>query len=146
MTVEVVRVEAQPTLVVRARIAPDEIATHGQRMLDTVHALVRRVEATPGRNVMRYRPHGDRLDFEVGVVDPGGVAPEGKVVRSALPGGRVARTLHVGPYEDLGATHAVLDAWCAEHGHRLSGVRWEIYGHWRDDAPPEVEVIALLER
>jgi effector-binding domain-containing protein len=97
---------------------------------------------------MRYAGTSDGLDVEVGVLsdDDGATGTAGgNVVRSNLPGGLVARMLHVGPYERLGETHATLDAWCAENGHRLSGVRWEIYGHWRDDAPPEVDVVALLD-
>jgi len=23
--------------------------------------------------------------------------------------------------------------WCRSQGHRLSGTRWEVYGHWTDD-------------
>ena len=31
-----------------------------------------------------------------------------------------------------------------EHSHRRADVTWEVYGHWREDAPPEVDVVALL--
>ena len=38
--------------------------------------------------------------------------------------------------------------WCAAHGHVLTGVRWEIYGHWAEEQDPalyETEVYWLLE-
>jgi hypothetical protein len=37
-----------------------------------------------------------------------------------------------GAYGHLGETHAAIREWCAQHGHRLSNVSWEIYGHWQE--------------
>jgi hypothetical protein len=36
--------------------------------------------------------------------------------------------------------------WCEANGERTTGVRWEVYAHWRDDAPEafETEVYWLL--
>ena len=117
-------------------------------MLDAVHAACREAGLRPGRNMMSYAGTSGDLDVEVGVLCADNVVTTSagaNVVRSTLPGGLVARMLHVGPYERLGEAHAALDAWSAANGHRLSGVRWEIYGHWRDGAPPEVDVVALLD-
>ena len=69
----------------------------------------------------------------------------GRVAASTLPAGRVAMTVHRGPYAGLAAAHrAVLD-WCAAQGRRPAGPRWEVYGPHRDD-PAEVwtEVYYLL--
>ena len=49
---------------------------------------------------------------------------------SELPGGRVVTTVHFGPYGRLADAHTAIRQWCAGHGHRCSGVSWEIYGHW----------------
>ena len=38
--------------------------------------------------------------------------------------------------------------WCAGNGYPLTGVRWEIYGHWLEDQDPalfETEVYWQLE-
>ena len=51
---------------------------------------------------------------------------------SRLPAGRVAATVHFGPYGGLSQAHAAIREWCAAHGHRCSGVFWEIYGHWEE--------------
>ena len=51
-----------------------------------------------------------------------------------LPGGWVAVTWHVGPYEGLPhAHHAIID-WLADTGHEAAGAPWEVY--WTD--PSEV--------
>ncbi|WP_433381960.1 hypothetical protein ACQPZX_18055 [Actinoplanes sp. CA-142083] len=57
---------------------------------------------------------------------------------SELPGGRVATTVHRGPYDQLGAAHeAILSA-----GLPLAGPRWEIYGPHQE--VPETQISYLL--
>jgi effector-binding domain-containing protein len=77
----------------------------------------------------------DAPQVEIGVQVPASAAlPEGtSVVRSALPGGRVAEALHVGPASGLASTHAAVRAWCEAEGLALTGVRWEVYGDWGGD-------------
>lgn len=60
---------------------------------------------------------------------------DGRVTASALPGGRAATAVARGAPspEGIGAAHDAVLAWCREHGHELTGVRWELYDHWRDD-------------
>jgi hypothetical protein len=48
----------------------------------------------------------------------------------------------------LTGAHRTVRGWCAEHGHALTGVRWEVYGHWLEDQDPalfETEVYWQLE-
>jgi hypothetical protein len=55
------------------------------------------------------------------------------------------QTAHLGPYNRLGEAHAAIRKWCADHGHALTGVSWEIYGHWTDDpAQLRTDVFYLL--
>jgi hypothetical protein len=43
------------------------------------------------------------------------------------------------------AAHDAVVAWCREHGHQPSGVRWEVYGpHDDDPARQWTEVCWLL--
>jgi effector-binding domain-containing protein len=48
--------------------------------------------------------------------------------------GPAACAVHVGPYGRMGETYALLEAWCASQGLVRSGVSWEIYGDWAEDA------------
>jgi effector-binding domain-containing protein len=53
----------------------------------------------------------------------------------------VATATHRGDYAGLGRTHDAVTRWCREQGHRLTGVRWEVYGpHHEDPAEVWVEV------
>ena len=51
---------------------------------------------------------------------------------SQLPAGHVVTTVHFGPYQRLSVSHTAIREWCATHGHRCSGIFWEIYGHWEE--------------
>ncbi len=67
------------------------------------------------------------LDLEVGFPVPARVDPSGRVVPSALPAARVARTLYTGPYEGLADAWAELDRWVESQGLSASETGWEFY-------------------
>ena len=72
----------------------------------------------------------DNGSVEVGAEVSEPFAGNDRVHCSQLPAGRVVTTVHFGPYGRLADAHTAIRQWCAEHGHRCSGVSWEIYGHW----------------
>lgn len=71
----------------------------------------------------------DDIDVEMGLPIAGNatVEPSGRVQRRELPGGPVAFTTHVGPYESIGAAYAALYAWLQAQGHQALGAPREIY-------------------
>ncbi|MES2170744.1 MAG: GyrI-like domain-containing protein, partial [Actinomycetota bacterium] len=79
-----------------------------------------------GHNVMLYKD--DVPNVEVGVQVTGPFAAVGRVIPSALPGGRVVTATHTGPIATLGSTHDAVRDWATANGHRLIGSRWEVYG------------------
>jgi effector-binding domain-containing protein len=135
---------ASPTAVVARATTWEEFPGLWPVLLDEVYAFVRAGGATQsGHNVMLYRD--DVPNVEVGVQVDGPFVGDGRVTPSELPAGRVATTVHRGPYGGLGAAHEAVHAWCAAHGHALTGTRWEVYGDWRaDPAESETEVAYLL--
>jgi effector-binding domain-containing protein len=142
--VTVAEVAARPTAVVAATTTWQEFPALWPELLDEVWACLRAGGIHRGcRNVMLYRD--DVPHVEVGVELGQPCELTGRVVASALPAGRVAMTVHRGPYAGLGSAHrAVLD-WCAAQALRPAGSRWEVYGPHRAD-PAEVwtEVYWLL--
>ena len=113
-------------------------------LLAEVWAAVRsRPGVAANRNVMLYRD--DLPTVEVGVEVAERFAPLGRVVPGMLPSGRVVTATHVGSYGGLAATHEAIVAWCERRALRRAGPRWEIYGHWNEDAAAQqVEVSYLL--
>jgi effector-binding domain-containing protein len=141
--VNVVTAAERPTAVIAATTTWQDFPALWRTLLDEVHAEVRWAgPGRKGRNVMLYRD--DVPHVEVGVELDQTAEIAGRIVRSALPSGTVATTMHRGSYAELGSAHDAVRSWCAERGLDLAGPRWEVYGHWRDDAPPETEVYYLL--
>jgi effector-binding domain-containing protein len=111
-------------------------------LLDDVWSHLRsRSDVRPGHSIVLYRgdPSQGPIDVEIGVqVDeplPVSAAngPGSEVRASELPGGRAARIVHVGPYDQLARTYDTLAKWARDEGHTLSGPSWEVYGDWTDD-------------
>jgi uncharacterized protein YndB with AHSA1/START domain/effector-binding domain-containing protein len=75
------------------------------------------------------------FDFEVGVPVTGAVTPTGRVVESALPEARVARTVYHGPYEGLHEAWGEFDRWLGERGMSRQGPFWEVYAVGPETSP-----------
>jgi effector-binding domain-containing protein len=142
--VTIAEVAARPTAVVAATTTWREFPTLWKVLLDEVWACLHACGIRGGcRNVMLYRD--DVPHVEVGVELSQPCPLTARVVASVLPAGRVARAVHRGPYAGLGAAHRAVRDWCAEHGQRTAGPRWEVYGpHSDDPAALWTEVYYLL--
>jgi effector-binding domain-containing protein len=135
-----VRIEEREPVATAVIVAPGASAWRGT--LDEVWAFVRAHDLAAGRNVMRY---GDRVEMGVELAS---FTPSDRVIASSLPGGPTATAIRLGPPtpEGIAEAHDTVRAWCAEHGHEVTGECWEIYGHMRDDEPFELLVGWPLSR
>ncbi|MEP6629691.1 MAG: GyrI-like domain-containing protein [Lapillicoccus sp.] len=142
--VTVVDVEPEPTVVVAATTTWSEFPTVWGRLLGEVWGCLHAGGIDQGcPNVMLYRD--DVPHVEVGVLLAQPCPLTGRVVTSTLPAGRAATTTHHGPFETVGAAHGAVVSWCAAHGLRPDGTRWEVYGpHHDDPAEQWTQVFWLL--
>jgi effector-binding domain-containing protein len=126
--VRLITVDPTPTAVVSATTTWTEFPSQWGPMLDKVWAFLRGNPGAPkhGHNVMLYKD--DTPAVEIGVQVSGPFVPAGDVKPSHLPGGIAAAATHRGPIGRIGETHDAVVAWCVSNGHRLSRVRWEVYG------------------
>jgi effector-binding domain-containing protein len=131
--VSIVTTSATPTAVIKETTSWERYPTLWGELLDEVWGFVRAAELQASRNVMLYAD--DVPNVEVGVEVGEAFAPGARVVASVLPAGRAAATVHRGQPspEGLAAAHAAVVDWCEANGHARTGVRWEVYDHWRDD-------------
>jgi effector-binding domain-containing protein len=136
------------TAVIRSRVQPQELSKFVPAACGEVWSFIRSAGLPrPGRHVALY--------LEAGLVEVGAEVTErfagnDRVHCSQLPAGRVVTTTHFGPYARLGEAHSQIRQWCAEHGHQLSCVCWEIYGHWdeswnADPSQIRTDIFHLLE-
>lgn len=147
--IDIAHVEAIPTAVICGCVPAHELSTFVPAACGEVWTFIRAAGLPrPGRHVALYL---DRQgDIEVGAEVAERFVGNDRVQCSQLPAGRVATTVHFGPYGRLATAHAEIRQWCVDHGHRLSDVSWEIYGHWDEswNANPSkirTDVFYLLE-
>ena len=146
--IKLANVEAIPTAVIRSRVPPKELSKFVPAACGEVWSFIRSVGLSrPGRHVALYLDAGW---VEVGAEVSERFAGNDRVHCSHLPAGRAVTTAHLGPYACLGDAHAEVRQWCAERGHRLSRICWEIYGHWdeswnADPSKIRTDVFHLLE-
>jgi effector-binding domain-containing protein len=144
-TITTLLVAARPTAVIAAATPWPEFPSLWKKLLDEVHASVRwGGGGHKGRNVMLYLDGVPNVEVGVELDQP--VEIEGpRVVRSTLPAGEVAMTVHRGSYAGLGEAHDAVGRWFGERGITPAGPRWEVYGHHYDDpALIETEIFYLL--
>jgi len=65
-----------------------------------------------------------------------------------LPGGKMAKIIHKGPYEECSTTYEKLFSWIAENGRKITGPIREVYFNDPREIPPEeilTEIYAPLD-
>jgi len=77
------------------------------------------------------------LDVEIGFPVAGKVEASGRVKPGKLPGGRVAVTLHEGPYEKIEGAYNRLMAFVRDQGLEMESFTYEFYLNDPDETPPE---------
>ena len=127
--IELLALTEQPALTVRGQAPPTELenklAVDIPRLL--AYALANRLEVA-GPPFVRYLTRSDtRIEYEAGlpVLRPG----EGTdvIAPTSLPAGPAVATVHTGPYQQLPAAHAALEAWRVQHRRIASGPGWDVF-------------------
>lgn len=124
--IELAEIEAQDTAVVRGHVGHDGVGDFLGAALGQVMAAVGQT-AVSGPPFARYDMADDGWDMEAGFPVAAPFADSGDVVGSSLPAGQVARTVHEGPYQELGGAYMALEQWIAAQGMVPTGPPWEVY-------------------
>jgi effector-binding domain-containing protein len=137
---EILELDAQPTVAVRV-IQPMKELDLSAAFDRNVPLVAARIQgsggAIGGPAFARYHRFGpDVVDVEIGFPVDGAPTDlpaladceQGEAGRSELPGGPVARAIHVGPYDGLGSTYDELHEWIhAQPGYDDGPGAWESY-------------------
>lgn len=87
----------------------------------------------------------DGIDAEVCVPVSGHVPASGHIVARTLPAMTVARTLHVGPYDQLGGAYAAVTDWMTRTEHVAAGPMLERYLNSPDEVASPAEYRTEIE-
>jgi len=83
-------------------------------------------------------------DVEIAVPVGGRFTSSGGISCYTLPGGRMARVIHHGPYQDCTTTYERLFAWIGEKGLGITGPLREIYTNDPREVKPEEILTEIL--
>jgi effector-binding domain-containing protein len=133
-TIRTEQVKPIPLAVVHRRARQNELSRVVPEACGIVWGAIKAAGARGGRHVAIYRVRpGGQFDLEIGAEVESAFPGQGEVVGSTLPGGEVATTTHLGPYNRLGDAHQAIQDWCAANNRTPDEPCWEIYGHWLDE-------------
>lgn len=140
--IEVIDRPEQPAAVVRSQVEHHGIAEFlGAAFGEVMQAVQRQGLQPVGPPFGRYRPTGaGGWDVTAGFPVTGPPTSDGRVGATTLPGGAVARTLHVGSYATVGAAYEAVGSWLGTHGYAPAGEPWESYVDGPEVATPHTEV------
>lgn len=120
----------QPVLIVRRRVKRSDIAATIAEALPHIflHAQQNGI-ALAGLPFSRYLEIGPGMvTMEPGMrVSSANASGQGDIVADTLPGGPVATTMHMGPYDRLTDAYAAIEQWMETEGVSAGGAPWESY-------------------
>ena len=137
--VELVDLQEQSTAVARGHVTLEGIADFLGAAFGEV-ALASQGVRTAGPPFAQYAVRSDGFEVEAGFPTVAAVEPTGGVTPGVLPGGRTARTLHHGPFDQGAAAYDALATWVTDDGYRPSGPPWESYLDGPDVPEPRTMV------
>jgi effector-binding domain-containing protein len=119
----------QPTVIQRGTMTPAEMPVWFPKAYGEIVEFLRTHHTTPtGHPFARYHQlPGGRFEVEAGFPVAAAVDSDAVNQMSSLPGGMVAVTVHVGPYDKLGDSYAAVAEWLRLRGGTPAGDPWEIY-------------------
>jgi effector-binding domain-containing protein len=124
-------VEAQRVLGIRERIPFDRIGNEAGRAFAEIYDHLATVGQRPAGPPFALYPDSwgedEEIDVHWFVPVERPLSGAGRASGLDLPGVTAASTLHAGPYEEIGAAYAALQAFVQERGHEGAGPPREVY-------------------
>jgi len=117
------------TAVIRGVVDMSELAAFFDSTFTRLPAVVagQDVAITGPAFALYHGAPGATADLEAGFPTAAAVETDGDVVASRLPGGRVARLVHEGSFDQLGSSWGRLREWIAAEGLAPGDNLWEVY-------------------
>lgn len=126
---EVVDVDEVASAVIAGVVPVAELAN----FFDTSFGVLAATIAEQGRNITGpayarfHGPPTDTANLEVGFPTDRAIEAAGDVKPGSLPSGTVARAVHTGSYDELGASWGQLGAWISSQRLVPGEAMWEVY-------------------
>jgi effector-binding domain-containing protein len=127
--IELVELSPRRALTVRRKMPQSGLGAFFMELFPKLRKSIVAQGATPsGPPFARYyNSDPAAFDTEAGLPFTGTVTATDGARVATLPGGRAAKTIHIGAYETLSKEYRRIEAWCEEHGYRVGEGPWESY-------------------
>jgi effector-binding domain-containing protein len=127
--IELVELQPRRALTVRRKMPQSGLGAFFMELFPRLRKSIVAQGATPsGPPFARYyNSDPAAFDTEAGLPFTGTVTAADGARVTTLPGGRAAKTIHIGSYETLSKEYRRIEAWCEEHGYRVGEGPWESY-------------------
>jgi effector-binding domain-containing protein len=127
--IEIVELQPRRALTVRRKMPQSGLGAFFMELYPRLRTTIVTQGATPsGAPFARYyNSDPAAFDTEAGIPFTGTVTAASGMRVTTLPGGRVAKTVHIGSYETLSKEYRRIEAYLEEHGLRGAEGPWESY-------------------
>ena len=127
--IEIVELQPRRALTVRRKMPQSGLGAFFMELFPRLRTAIVAQGATPsGPPFARYyNSDPAAFDTEAGLPFTGTVVAADGARVATLPGGRAAKTVHVGSYETLSAEYRRIEAYLKEHGLGAGEGPWESY-------------------
>ena len=118
----------QPAAVVHEVVSYDDLPAFLAAAFGEVGVVLAQQNLFPsGPPFGRFRMEPGGFDVEAGFPVQSPVTPTGRVEPVTLPGGPIAETVHIGPYDGVSAAYTAVTDWLETEGREPTGDPWELY-------------------
>lgn len=120
---------AQPILSVRTHTPVQALPQALGKAFDEIGQYLGSLGAMPAGApfVAYYNMDMQDLDIEIGFPVNSPLPGQGEIQSGAIPAGKFATCLHVGPYPEIGPAYEALTQFIVKGGHEPTGVAYEVY-------------------
>jgi effector-binding domain-containing protein len=147
---EIVALHPQHVMTIRMDIEPAHMASALSEILPEVWQYVAKaggMAVGPAFSRSEMTP-GGLLGLEAGFPVAAPLPPQGRIQPKELPGGDVARAVHMGEYVDIPKTRKTLLQWVLDHGREPAGPAWSSFvndsAHHSDPAQWQTDIYLPL--
>ena len=125
---EILHVEPQHAMVIHVTIPASQVGQAMGEEFGEVYGYLASHRAQPGMPFSLYRERpGETISFDAGAFVNDAFPETDRIKAITIPGGRVVKAVHTGPYEALAESYAQLEAWVAGASESVGEAVWEVY-------------------
>ncbi len=126
---EVVEQPPQPTLSIRTTTHVKDLPQELGKAYGAIDQYLGQLgeQPTGAPYTAYFNMDMSNLEVEIGFPVSSALPDKDEIQSGVIPGGKIARCLYTGPYNEIEPAYTTLTTWVKEHGYEATGVAYEFY-------------------